>query len=178
MIDKNDFDHVTLMNEEEITVTQLPVAIKNKISGWNLSFGAYSKNPTDDVENKLKIKSMEIANEIQDWIDERDRNPEPVKKGSEPVTTPPLTEPVKKDDATITPPPPTEPVTPPTPPPPVSPDDEKEKKILDVLASNRARITISQLTEILGKEPDLPEQRVGRIVLRKVHLERLYYRVK
>ena len=50
-----------------------------------------------------------------------------------------------------------------------------EKKILSKIEENgTGRIRISQLTEIISKQPDYPEQKVHNITLRKVFMSSEY----
>lgn len=62
--------HITVMEEEGLTIGQLPNEIKSKIKAFNAQKGKYDKNPTDNLLNSLKTLSVKIADSIQSFVEQ------------------------------------------------------------------------------------------------------------
>lgn len=176
LVDKVEKVHEQLIQEEELKISSLPSEIQKSIKGWNLLLGRLQRFPEDEkLFRTINTKSIEIADNIQDFIekdfdDEDDenigsennknpkesteeipeKNPEETPKEVKPAPTPKQSNPNKPFGNLV-----------------------MEKKILTAMGGGD-RISISQLEEIIGKEPDYPEQVVHNITLRKVFLASSY----
>jgi len=62
--------HEELILDEKINVRELPSSIKASMNGLNLLVKRYEKSPTDSISNAVRRKSIEIADEIQDWLED------------------------------------------------------------------------------------------------------------
>lgn len=62
--------HEELILDEKINVRELPSSIKASMNGLNLLVKRYEKSPTDKIGNAVRRTSIEIADEIQDWLEE------------------------------------------------------------------------------------------------------------
>lgn len=180
LVDKIERVHEQLIQEEELKVSSLPAEIQKSIKGWNLLVGRLQRFPEDEkLFRTINTKSIEIADNIQDFI-ERDFDDEDDDNiGSENNQKPKETSeetPEKNPEET---PEKTPKEVKPAPTPKQSNPNKPfgnlvmEKKILTAMQGGD-RISISQLEEIIGKEPDYPEQVVHNITLRKVFLASSY----
>ena len=174
-----DFIHEELITEENVNVNDLPESIRRKIKGFNLLNSRLKSNPENEkIKNTVQRTSVDIADEIQNWLEldlEEDEEvdtaiistPAPKNNG-----TPSAPAPVRKTEthstATI---------------PNSNPMDNSskrfgnlvmEKKILAFLNANGDRIDTKTLTNIIGREPNYPAQEVYGIVLKKVFLSSSY----
>jgi hypothetical protein len=66
-----ELEHKSLIEEEKINVSELTDEIKSEIRGLDLMIGKFKKNQTEETKDKIERKSIEIADDIQDWL-ERD----------------------------------------------------------------------------------------------------------
>jgi hypothetical protein len=178
LVDNIDKVHEQLISEEGINFADLPEEIRKRIKGWNLLLARLQKNPEDNkLFTTLQKQSIEIADKIQDFIeqdfdednddngaddngaddngadDKGDANKKPEENKA----------PVEKKATAV----------------PKSNEPKRfgnlimEKKILTAM-NGGDRISMNQLEEIIGKEPDYPEQEVHNIRLRKVFLSSSY----
>jgi hypothetical protein len=188
--------HEDVLNEEELSVKDLPLKLQKKIKGWNLMFNKLKANPEDEkLERSLQKQSVTLADAIQDFIEKEyeddDSSSDGDSKGKEEGGS-------KKDDGT-------EPKNKKEPKEEPNPDVDDEddgnadsdgdgdgkskkepkqkgfgnlvmkKKIMDEIKKNGdGRIDIDVLESIIGKEADYPEQKVHDITLRKVFLASAY----
>lgn len=187
---ETSFLHEELMQEEELSIRELPVELQRQVKGFNVTKKKYEENPTINEENRLVRLSTQIANHIQNWIENQDEDDEDEddeddkgevktasKKQSEEDSNVGKRRSVEKSSN--------------------EPKSEQkiqnkaeskkpvttgvsfgnfvmEKKIKSICDANGGRIKITQLVAIIGKEPDYPEQRVHNIKLRKVFLSSDY----
>jgi len=170
--------HQELMDEEGLSISQLPTEIQRRIKGWNLLANRLKSNPDDEkLYRTLSKQTIEIADSIQNFIendfneedddsddnggsddkgDKKDKS-EPKEPKSEPKSEPkepkePKTEPRAKSFGNLV----------------------MEKRIMEICSLNGGRISIDQLEQIIGEEPDYPEQQVHNIKLRKVFMSSEY----
>lgn len=67
---KIDKVHEELIQEEGLVDSKLPSEIRKKIKGWNLMYARFEKNNQDvNLYKSLQKRSVDIAEEIQDFID-------------------------------------------------------------------------------------------------------------
>jgi len=187
----NDIDkiHVQLMEEESLTVKQLPQPLQKKLKGWNLLFSRLQKNPEDEkLFRSVQKQSIELADKIQDFIEsdyDDDNKPDDNKPDdNKPDDNKPDDN--KPDDNKPDDNKPDDNKPDDNKPDDNKPDDKKppvdkkpkgfgtlpmEKKILIKIKENgNNRISESDLATLIGKSPDYPEQSVHSIKLRKVFL--------
>jgi len=186
LIDNLEKIHEQLIEEEGIKVSQLPNDIKRKIKGWNLLYSRLKKNPDDSkLFRSLQKQSVELGDKIQDFIEtdfddsdgDGDGDGEPAQiKEPKPSTQ---DEPAQiKEPKPSTQDEPTQIKEP-------KPSTVKktfgnlmmEKKILTSLKNNSGKISISELKQIISKEPTYPEQVVHNIKLRKIFLSSSYRKI-
>lgn len=178
--------HDELIEQEGISLNDLPDDIKKKIKGWNLLFARLTKNPEDEkLFRSLQKTSIQLADKIQDFIesdyDDSDNSDDDDSadgkngandKGDKTPAKPKPTEPKTDGDDKVDKAPANEP----------KPSRElgfgnlvMEKKINQIISDNaNGRIRVGQLRDVIGKEPEYPEQKVNTITLRKVFMSSEY----
>lgn len=190
---ETSFLHEELMQEEELSIGELPAELQRQVKGFNVTKKKYEENPNINEENRLVRLSTQIANNIQNWLEKQDEDDEgddddnDDKKSSankkstdkEPVKDSNVSKRrlVEKDSSEKNSVQKSE--TPSVPKKPVTTGISfgnfvMEKKIKSICDANGGRIKITQLVGIINKEPDYPEQRVHTIKLRKVFLSSDY----
>ena len=66
--------HEEIMEQERIELSELPDDIQKKIKGFNLMKAKYEKNPEERGLLNLRKKAIHLADEIQNYIEEKDEN--------------------------------------------------------------------------------------------------------
>jgi len=66
--------HEEIMQEEGIQLSELPDDIQKKIKGFNLMKANYDKNPQEQVSINLRKRTIHLADEIQNYIEEKEEN--------------------------------------------------------------------------------------------------------
>lgn len=186
MSNELELTHEELLQEENLSVKDLPANLQQQIRGLNLQKKKYEQNPNENQQIRLKRLSLELAEKIQNHLDQMDEeeensdNNEEAKVESKPVDkkgTNLTNHSLKKESKNV-----------------AKQDEPKEttkspvkngfgnlvmeKKIMSITNAKNGKINISDLTKIIGKEPDYPEQIVHTIKLRKVFLSAQYRIVK
>ncbi len=183
LVDNIDKVHEQLISEEGINFADLPEEIRKRIKGWNLLLARLQKNPEDNkLYTTLQKQSIEIADKIQDFI-EQDFDEDNDDNGADDKGADDKGADDKgaddKGDANKKPEENKAPVEKKATAVPKSNEPKRfgnlimEKKILTAM-NGGDRISMNQLEEIIGKEPDYPEQEVHNIRLRKVFLSSSY----
>jgi len=190
---ETSFLHEELMQEEGLSIRDLPVSFQHAIKGWNVTKRKYDENPSEKEELRLIRISTEIANKMQNWIENRSDEDDDDDNDGENNTKNHSNENKRRVSTT-------ESNTTKIMSVEKGADEEKpnvktgakaepkksvttgvsfgnfvmEKKIKSICEVNGGRIKITQLKSILNKEPDYPEQKVHNIKLRKVFLSSDY----
>jgi DNA anti-recombination protein RmuC len=64
------FPHNEVLQEENLSVSSLPVDIQDMIQEFNELKAEYDQAPSEEGLDELKRESVKIADEIQDYIEE------------------------------------------------------------------------------------------------------------
>lgn len=193
-----DFEYIKALNENDLKFADLPSEIQEQItdikkrhSVLKPAAGRYNNNPTEKLKesfdnsyNTIIKLDLEIAETILDYL-EADlpddpaladppapiepvvpATPEPDPTPIEPITVP---DPINNPEPVAAEPDPT-PVT------PIEIPDEQETTIRAKINSD-SRISVKDLTEILGYKPNGMPITVGKLSLRSVLFNSAYYRV-
>lgn len=64
------FEHLKLMQEENLNTKNLPKNIQGKMSGLRMVVGRYNKNPADTLLKEIKKQDVVIADLIQTFVEE------------------------------------------------------------------------------------------------------------
>jgi len=171
--------HEELLEQEDMTIRDLPIELQRQVRGFNLQKKKFDENPSDNEGNRLTRISVDLANKIQNFIEQEDEEDEKDEKDEiqEKEKDKPTKDVVKNETPTN-----------------IKSNRQEEvkeikkptttgisfgnfvmeKKIKLECQENGGRIKITKLASIIGKEPDYPEQKVHTINLRKVFLSSDY----
>jgi len=171
-----ELHHEELLESEDMSVKDLPSNLQQQIRGFNLQKKKYEENPVENQKFRLTRLSLELAEKIQNYIDKMDDEDDEEdveeknkiqKQNKKPAETP------KKQNKNVG--------------GEVTQNEPRknvvksgfgnfvmEKKILAITNAKKGKIGITDLTKIIGKEPDYPEQMVNNLKLRKVFLSSDY----
>ena len=64
------FPHIEVLQEENLSVSSLPVDVQEMIEEFNELKAEYDQAPSEEGLDELKKESVKIADEIQDYIEE------------------------------------------------------------------------------------------------------------
>jgi hypothetical protein len=67
-----ELTHEELLKEEDLSVKDLPSSLQQQIRGFNLQKKKYEENPSENQQIRLKRLSLELAEKIQNHIDNMD----------------------------------------------------------------------------------------------------------
>ena len=184
-------NHRELMEEEGLSIKDLPKEIQNQIKDFDNKLKKYEQTEDEDEESdiflELQQDDVNIADNIQNWLednnsdgeDEEDYNPDeddeeeekkPVaNNGNNKKPLPKQNQPIPNNNSISN----TNTKTnnnagnni-------ISPAKTVEQKIRENINNNV--ITVDKLTEIIGGEPDYPEHKIGSLRLRKQYLKPFY----
>ena len=187
---ETSFLHEELMQEEELSIRELPAELQRQVKGFNVTQKKYEENPTEKEENRLVRLSTQIANNIQNWLENQDNDDDDDNDDQNSSANTKTTDKEPSKDSNVSKRRSVEKdsnennsaqksETQSAPKKPVSTGVSfgnfvMEKKIKAICDANGGRIKISQLVGIINKEPDYPEQKVHTIKLRKVFLSSDY----
>ncbi len=95
------FEHLIIIQEESINIKDLPKNLRDAIQVFNLEKGKVEKNETEEGIEKLKARSVKIADDLQNHI-EKDLEEEqtPTTEMKDEKTPTPTPAPAAKPEAT------------------------------------------------------------------------------
>jgi hypothetical protein len=187
---ETSFLHEELMQEEGLSIRDIPVELQRQVKGFNVHKKKYEENPSDKEENRLIRLSTQLANNIQNWIENQSDEEDEDEDEDDRVEVKTASKKQSEEDSNVGKRRSAE-----------KPSNElkseqklenkaefkkpvttgvsfgnfvMEKKIKSICDANGGRIKITQLVSIINKEPEYPEQRVHNIKLRKVFLSSDY----
>lgn len=156
------FEYVDILNDNEISLTDLPMEIRKKINFLKATLGRYAKTPSKSILSNLTKLDYEITNIIADYIEKdlpsEDEYNQKVKDGKVEETPPP--------------------------PPPVEDTEEqkaekdateKEAKVLAVIGA-KGLIETHELISIIGHNPS-DRVKLNKTTLKKVFLRNEYVKL-
>jgi len=184
-----EIQHRLYIMDEGINVSELPSEIKQAMRNFNAKLKKYEDTDDEATENdlfyELQQDDVSIADNILTWwedknseeeeeVEEEEEEPktasvknqgkangnnnQPAAKGNN--------DPKASETVVETPPEPT-----PTPTPAPAPIS-LEQKVRDLLKDNV--ISLKDLTDAIGEEPEYPEHIIGKLRLRKQYLKKFY----
>lgn len=162
--DELDIQHRVIIEEEGIDISELPKEIINAIRNFNIKLDKYEVTGNNDLFFQLQQDDVAIADDIQTFIedaeseedeedesyaneDEEDDNDGDNKNQSQSQSNQP-NQPQQNQLSTL------------------------EQLVIQSIKNNM--ISVEQLEKILKREPDYPNEQVGKIRLRKLYLKPFY----
>lgn len=158
-------EYISLLEEEEIDISDLPKEIKNHIQTHKALISRYNTTPTGNIYKTIIKKDLEICDMIQNWLEEdlpeeeleheQQENEKEEEKKESPENQQQKEKPEQKENQKI---------------------EKLKQAILSKVKDNK--ITVKDLTDILGRHPKYPEEIIGDIRLRKNFLRSDYSLLK
>ena len=164
--DELDIQHRVIIEEEGIDISELPKEIINAIRNFNIKLDKYEVTGNNDLFFQLQQDDVAIADDIQTFIedaeseedeedesyaneDEEDDNDGDNKNQSQSQSqSNQPNQPQQNQLSTL------------------------EQLVIQSIKNNM--ISVEQLEKILKREPDYPNEQVGKIRLRKLYLKPFY----
>ncbi|MBK7362950.1 MAG: hypothetical protein IPJ01_11700 [Micavibrio sp.] len=180
-----EIQHRLYIEEEEINISELPNEIKQAMRNFNAKLKKYEDSEDEAEQNELFYELQQddvaIADDILTWWEDKNSEDEEEVSEEEEEQEEEKKEPVKTNTAqpkaevktpqpnaeVKTPQPVEEVKTPPA--PQVNP---AEQKVRDLIKNNI--ISVNDLTNAIGGDPEYPEHQVGKLRLRKQYLKPFY----
>ena len=191
--DEIEIQHRTLIEEEDIDISDLPSEIRNSMREFNKKLKKYEESGDSKLFFEIQQDDVAIANNILTFIEdeeseeeeeteeeeegneEEETTPVSTKKASIKTSRPaPVTKVEQKATPVVTPvvTPPVVATPTPTPTPTPAPTKSAEEQVKEAMKDGV--ISVADLERIINQEPDYPNQVVGSLKLRKQYL-RPYY---
>lgn len=152
--DELDIQHRVIIEEEGIDISELPKEIINAIRNFNIKLDKYEVTGNTDLFFQLQQDDVAIADDIQTFIedaeseeDEEDESYAAEEGDNENQPNEP-NQPQQNQLSTL------------------------EQLVIQSIKNNM--ISVEQLEKILKREPDYPNEQVGKIRLRKLYLKPFY----
>jgi hypothetical protein len=149
--DELDIQHRVLIVEEEIEISELPKEIINAIRNFNIKLDRYEETGNTDLFFQLQQDDVAIADDIQTFIEDSEADDEDDEEEDD--TYAQEEEEVNKNNQN-------------------NQLSSLEQMVIQSLKNNL--ISVEQLQKILKREPDYPNEQVGKIRLRKLYLKPFY----
>jgi len=183
-----ELHYVSYIESGNLDVSKFPKSIDKKIRIIKMLIGKFNAEPTNARKEHIIREDIATANLIADWV-EKDYpdefiDPTPSSEEFEDEKQPVVTS-VTPSTTPVTPPTPVVEVIPnnteDVPPTPVKSVEEQntsdlvaaqEKRVMESKYGNRIKAQV--LRDIIGKSPEYPIQKVGKITLKKVWMGDAY----
>lgn len=152
-------NHRELMEEEGLTIKQLPKEIQSQIKNFDKKLSLYESIEDEEDANRLFHEltqdDISIADNIQNWIEDISIDDEEEEDYSDEKDIKSESQPVQNQQAVSQ-----------------QTKNDTEQIIRQNLQNNL--ISVDKLIEILGQEPDYPEHKIGALKLKKLYLKPFY----
>jgi hypothetical protein len=162
--DELEIQHRTLIEEEELEVSSLPTEIKNAMRKFNMKLAKYEDSGDEELFYELQQDDVAIADNIltfiednnsddededEDYLEEQREKEKEKEKEQEKIE-------VKNEEPAKQ----------------VNPVNNLEEQIKALVKNGK--ISVSDLENIIKREPDYPNEQVGNLILKKVYLQPYY----
>jgi hypothetical protein len=144
--------HRELIEEESINVSDLPDEIKKEMRNFNAKLREYEESGDIDLYYELEQDDVSIADNIQTWLEDMESEDDEEEEYE-------IDENEEDEDEEES-----------------QSNNQNVSQIEQVIIQNivNNKIQIDTLKSILGREPNYPEERIGKIKLRKDYLKTTY----
>ena len=68
--------HEELLEQEDMTIRDLPIELQRQVRGFNLQKKKFDENTSNNEGNRLTRISVDLANKIQNFIEQEDEEDE------------------------------------------------------------------------------------------------------
>jgi hypothetical protein len=177
-----EIEHRLVIEEEEIDISELPEEIRQAMRLFNKKLSKYEQTEDESLYYELQQDDVAIADGIENWLEdneaededdedesyleESDKSKAQDKQAQAPA---PAQAPAQAPSQAPAQAPAQEPAQEPQQAPKV---DSVQEKLLAVVKNNI--ISVQDLQNIIGREPDYPTEKVGNLILKKQYLKPFY----
>jgi hypothetical protein len=156
-----EIEHRLVIEEEEIDINELPEEIRQAMRLFNKKLSKYEQTEDESLYYELQQDDVAIADGIENWLednesDDNDEDDSYLEDKSKSQAAPQQQQqsaPQQQQAA------------------PQQPNSIQEK-LLAVVKNNT--ISVQDLQNIIGREPDYPTEKVGNLILKKQYLKPFY----
>jgi hypothetical protein len=159
-----EIEHRLVIEEEEIDINELPEEIRQAMRLFNKKLSKYEQTEDDNLYYELQQDDVAIADGIENWLedneaeddDEDDSYLEEAKFTQQaPQQAQAHQQQAQANQAQVP-----------------QQSNSIQEKLLAVVKNNI--ISVQDLQNIIGREPDYPTEKVGNLILKKQYLKPFY----
>jgi hypothetical protein len=143
-----EIEHRLVIEEEKIEISELPEEIRQAMRLFNKKLDKYEQTGDDNLYYELQQDDVAIADGIENWLEDNEADDE------------------DEDDSYLQ-----QQAQQAAPQQPQQPNSIQEK-LLAVVKNNT--ISVQDLQNIIGREPDYPTEKVGNLIFKKQYLKPFY----
>ena len=140
-----EIEHRLVIEEEKIEISELPEEIRQAMRLFNKKLDKYEQTGDDNLYYELQQDDVAIADGIENWLEDNEADDE------------------NEDDSYLQQAAPQQ----------AAPQANSiQEKLLAVVKNNT--ISVQDLQNIIGREPDYPTEKVGNLIFKKQYLKPFY----
>jgi len=144
-----EIEHRLVIEEEKIDINDLPEEIRQAMRLFNKKLDKYEQTGDDNLYYELQQDDVAIADGIENWLEDNEADDE------------------NEDDSYL------QPASQQAAPQQAAPQANNiQEKLLAVVKNNT--ISVQDLQNIIGREPDYPTEKVGNLIFKKQYLKPFY----
>lgn len=156
-----EIEHRLVIEEEKIDISELPEEIRQAMRLFNKKLSKYEQTGEENLYYELQQDDVAIADGIENWIedneaddeDEDDSYLEDKSKSQAPQQAAPQQQAASQQQS-------------------APQANSVQEKLLAVVKNNT--ISVQDLQNIIGREPDYPLEKVGNLIFKKQYLKPFY----
>ena len=150
-----EIEHRLVIEEEKIDINELPEEIRQAMRLFNKKLDKYEQTGDDNLYYELQQDDVAIADGIENWLEDNEADDE------------------NEDDSYLQPASQQAPAPQQAAPQQAAPQANNiQEKLLAVVKNNT--ISVQDLQNIIGREPDYPTEKVGNLIFKKQYLKPFY----
>jgi hypothetical protein len=146
-----EIEHRLVIEEEKIEISELPEEIRQAMRLFNKKLDKYEQTGDDNLYYELQQDDVAIADGIENWLEDNEADDDE-----------------NEDDSYLQQAAPQQAA-----PQQAAPQSNSiQEKLLAVVKNNT--ISVQDLQNIIGREPDYPTEKVGNLIFKKQYLKPFY----
>ena len=156
--DELEIQHRTLIEEENLEISELPNEIKSAMRKFNAKLEEYEETGDPELFFELQQDDIAIADDILTFLEDNDEEGEEDEEEDDTYANDEDEDSKSQAQAQV--------------PPAPAGLSEMEKSIRAVAVNGK--ISVEDLEKIIKREPDYPNEQVGNLILKKQYLKPFY----
>ena len=156
--DELEIQHRTLIEEEDLEISELPNEIKSAMRKFNAKLEEYEETGDPELFFELQQDDIAIADDILTFLEDNDEEGEEDEEEDDTYANDEDEDSKSQAQAQV--------------PPAPAGLSEMEKSIRAVAVNGK--ISVEDLEKIIKREPDYPNEQVGNLILKKQYLKPFY----